>query len=416
LITVKKFGFLVLTALLTACGPRGPLALFQKLSLHDQYAARLKSAGLDKSAMGNRWLNLADQVYSRPLDVELPFKETGYFAAEKVNAAALRFKALRGQKLRISITTRPANSFALYADLSQVKDDGSRRIVASADSGELISCEVKSNGSYVLRLQPELLSGGEYTVTITTRPSLNFPVAVSGHPRIESFWGDSRDNGGRRHEGIDIFTPKGTPALAAAKGTVIRVGTNKLGGLVVLMQPDNEDYSLYYAHLGKQLVHDGQQVMPGDTVGTIDNTGNAKTTPSHLHFGIYTSEGAVDPLPFVDRRTEEPPAIKLSLARLNDTMRNSRTGEPVVIAAASADRYQVTGITGRLLWLAANSLSPLAAGRTVLRLTEPLYDRPDTTAARKAMLKPGATVSVLAKYDAFELVRYGGVTGWLYRR
>ena len=31
----------------------------------------------------------------------------------------------------------------------------------------------------------------------------------------------------------------------------------------------------------------------------MGNTGNAKTTPPHLHFGIYTRGGAIDPLPFV---------------------------------------------------------------------------------------------------------------------
>jgi murein DD-endopeptidase MepM/ murein hydrolase activator NlpD len=275
-------------------------------------------------------------------------------------------EAKRGQLLRVALSTRPAGSLIIFADLALVQEDRTNKIVASADSVTLsFSYKVKKTGSYLLRLQPELLKGGEYTLTITAGPSLKFPVAISGKPRTESFWGDSRDNGGRRHEGIDIFAPKGTPALAAFKGTVTSVTESNLGGKVVFMRPEGEDYTLYYAHLGVQLVHNGQEVLAGDTVGLIDNTGNAKYTPSHLHFGIYTSEGAVDPLPFVDCRSEEAPAIALPLSRLNDTLRLNRnsapfnTGEPVFVHAISANRYKVSGVLAGKHGLTQQGLAPL---------------------------------------------------------
>ena len=47
------------------------------------------------------------------------------------------------------------------------------------------------------------------------------------------------------------------------------------------------------------MVSGGNRVRVGDTLGFVGNTGNAKTTPPHLHFGIYTRGGAIDPLPFV---------------------------------------------------------------------------------------------------------------------
>jgi murein DD-endopeptidase MepM/ murein hydrolase activator NlpD len=43
-------------------------------------------------------------------------------------------------------------------------------------------------------------------------------------------------------------------------------------------------------------------------MGTVGNTGNARHTPAHLHFGIYTNSGAVDPLAFV-QAVKETPAI-----------------------------------------------------------------------------------------------------------
>jgi murein DD-endopeptidase MepM/ murein hydrolase activator NlpD len=58
--------------------------------------------------------------------------------------------------------------------------------------------------------------------------------------------------------------------------------------------------STYYAHLDRQAVTPGQRVNAGDLVGWVGNTGNARTTPPHLHFGVYlAAAGAVDPLPFI---------------------------------------------------------------------------------------------------------------------
>jgi len=64
--------------------------------------------------------------------------------------------------------------------------------------------------------------------------------------------------------------------------------------------------SLYYAHLDSILVPTGKKVIIGDTLGLVGNTGNARTTVPHLHFGIYKSgQGAINPLPFV-KLTERP--------------------------------------------------------------------------------------------------------------
>ena len=77
-------------------------------------------------------------------------------------------------------------------------------------------------------------------------------------------------------------------------------GTNRLGGNVVWIFDPSRGQSHYYAHLEKQAVSTGERVKAGDVVGYVGNTGNARTTPPHLHFGIYSrGEGPVDPLPFV---------------------------------------------------------------------------------------------------------------------
>ena len=78
-----------------------------------------------------------------------------------------------------------------------------------------------------------------------------------------------------------------------------------IGGKVVWVLDTARDLSLYYAHLDSQGVSPGTRVRAGDALGTVGNTGNARTTVPHLHFGIYDRrEGPIDPMPFV----HEPPA------------------------------------------------------------------------------------------------------------
>jgi murein DD-endopeptidase MepM/ murein hydrolase activator NlpD len=117
---------------------------------------------------------------------------------------------------------------------------------------------------------------------------------------VRSYFRDPRDAGRREHHGVDIFAPRDTPVVAAASGFVSSVGTNRLGGNVVWLWDPDRKQSHYYAHLSSQAVRIGQRVDAGDVVGYVGNTGNARTTPPHLHFGIYAfREGPIDPLPFV---------------------------------------------------------------------------------------------------------------------
>ncbi|MNQ02536.1 L-Ala--D-Glu endopeptidase precursor [compost metagenome] len=126
------------------------------------------------------------------------------------------------------------------------------------------------------------------------------PVPVQGVPsrRLADTWGAARADG-RRHEGIDIFAARGTPVLSATEGVVTRVGVNNLGGQVVwVMGPGRQMH--YYAHLdGYADIGRGRLVAPGDVLGFVGNTGNARGTPPHLHYGIYASGGALNPYPLL---------------------------------------------------------------------------------------------------------------------
>lgn len=113
--------------------------------------------------------------------------------------------------------------------------------------------------------------------------------------------------GGRLHEGQDIFAPKGTPIYSATEGIVWRIGVGELGGLYVyVLGPGGRRY--YYAHLDAYAegLEEGQEVSPQTLLGYVGNTGNARTTPPHLHFGVYgnwlSDERVVNPLPLLRDR------------------------------------------------------------------------------------------------------------------
>jgi murein DD-endopeptidase MepM/ murein hydrolase activator NlpD len=90
------------------------------------------------------------------------------------------------------------------------------------------------------------------------------------------------------HHGIDIFAPLGAPILAVADGTLFSVGWNDIGGYRFWLQ-DREGNEFYYAHLSafSTLAVEGAQVRAGDVIGFVGSTGDAESTPYHLHFEIH---------------------------------------------------------------------------------------------------------------------------------
>lgn len=422
--------YLFAPTLLIAC-KIGPFNLLKPATPHQAYERKLISAGLDKTAIGTKWINNAQQSLQKAVEIKLPYQETGYFSAEKNEAIAFKFQLLKGQKLQINLNRKPIENFMIYSDLFEV-DGANYKSLASADTlGFNIHLDAEQSGTYILRLQPELLGSGEFTLAITSGASLDFPLKSANRSSIKSLWGVDRDKGARRHEGIDIFAPLRTPVLAVADGTVTRVNTNNLGGKVVWFRPQNKNYTLYYAHLDEQTVTDGQAVVLGDTLGLMGTTGNAKGGLPHLHLGIYTNGGAVDPLPFVDPTVQTPPKIISSTAALNTTMRTNaavkllvdsqllslKTGTIVRVNAASQNNYRVELPDGKFSYIANNKLNETTKPLRTLKVNvaeQALFDNPEPTAAVKSILKNGDVVSVIGAFENYQLVvNENNILGWM---
>jgi peptidoglycan LD-endopeptidase LytH len=264
---------------------------------------------VEETPEGKRWKQAAETAVLNPVSISLPYQQKGYFPDSLQLALGLQFKAVQGAQVRFELDKSTATSFPLYADLFLQEEGISPALLYSADTAAgYFTYDIETEGNYVLRLQPEVLRGGQYKLSITQGPSIGFPVTDT-KGNVGSFWGADRDGGKRRHEGVDIFAKKGSPAVAALDGYITGVQETPIGGKVVWLRPEGKDYTLYYAHLDRQDVQTGQVVRKGDQLGTVGNTGNARTTPAHLHFGVYTFRGPVDPLPYVDKRTKQPTSL-----------------------------------------------------------------------------------------------------------
>lgn len=128
---------------------------------------------------------------------------------------------------------------------------------------------------------------------------LAVPVDGVRAARLTSTFGAPRGGGTRQHEGVDIFARRGTPVRAAGWGVVVAKKTNSLGGKVVYTL-GRRGTLCYYAHLDRWAdVAVGDLVTEDTVLGYVGNTGNARTTPPHLHFEtrpLFLGLRPVDPV------------------------------------------------------------------------------------------------------------------------
>jgi murein DD-endopeptidase MepM/ murein hydrolase activator NlpD len=188
-------------------------------------------------------------------------------------------------------------------------------------------------------IQPRLTKGG-YVFPVYGPASY---TNTFGAPRAVVGW----------HHGEDIFAPMGAPVLAVARGTVFSVGWNDIGGNRLWLR-DTQGNEFYYAHLSafSTLAINGAQVQAGDVLGFVGNTGDAETTPPHLHFEIhpvgYLSlgyDGVIDPNPWLNswRRLQDIRLIP-GTTWVPSVGQPSRAPAPGAYLLSSTDISSVSGL------------------------------------------------------------------------
>ncbi|HZO18615.1 MAG TPA: M23 family metallopeptidase [Gemmatimonadaceae bacterium] len=439
----RSSAVLCLTGLvaLAACDRMKSLGERGFRSPRDRYVETLEEADLHRTALGRDWLVAGVRALAGPIVISVPYREAIHLPASEPRAVAWQLPLRRGDRLIVSAEVAMEPEGRVFVDLFAARRDTTEeheRVASAPESGTAIDVEIRRDGDYLLRVQPELLRGGRIVVTITTSPSLAFPVAGRDARIARSLFGAPRDAGRRSHHGVDLFAPRGTPVVAATPGIVRRVGQTDLGGNVVWLLDPRREQSLYYAHLDRHLVSAGEVVQVGDTIGLVGNTGNARSTPPHLHFGIYRrGEGPVDPLPFIDTRRGTPSDIvadtslfgarvriaplravlRLSPAPTGDSTRALPRSAVATVLGAAGDWFRVRLPGGEAGFVTASAVQRVGTPITFVsrQVGAVVRERPSPAAVIIDSLPTATRLPVLGRYGRWLLVatdtnRHGWIT------
>ena len=442
--TLLTLGLLALVTLWDGCSRIEEVleSIQPDLTPHETYSQALGQAGLSESALAVAWREASRTALESAVLIETPYLEAGYFASERPEASAYRIELKRGQALFVSVEVESGHPAQVFLDLFRAIPEGDGgsveyRRLTGADSGvRRFEFEPSRDGEYVIRLQPELLRSIRFEISIRQSASLAFPVHDHDSGAIRSGFGVDRDGGRRSHHGVDIFAPRGTPVLAVSDGEVSRVRTGGLGGRYIWVRDTKRGLSLYYAHLDRQLAHTGQRVRLGDTLGLVGNTGNARSTPPHLHFGVYRrGEGPIDPYNFIHQLPQDPPEIDVESGALGEWFRTAREGylrsshsarsperanlprhTMVRIMAGVGRWYRVQlpdGLTGFVIGNLVETADE-AVGEAAVAAGQGLLEAPASTALIEDRLAVDGKLPVLGRFAQYLYVRrVDGPAVWL---
>ncbi|MGY5352041.1 peptidoglycan DD-metalloendopeptidase family protein [Wenyingzhuangia sp. IMCC45533] len=240
-----------------------------------------------------KWEESYKRAKQDSVTYNLPYTEYLYTKDSSTIATSFVFTFKEGSLGKIAVNS--IKNTAVFLDIYK-NDKQIEELLFDSQSSSFL---LKKPGTYHLILQPKINQELSFVFTCETMPKYQFPVAGYTPKAVQSFWGAPRAGGRRKHKGVDIFAKRGTPVVAATGGFISNTGNRGLGGKQVWLKDGLLGNSLYYAHLDSIDARTGSVVKVGDTLGFVGNTGNARTTPPHLHFGIYKSTGAIDPFPFI---------------------------------------------------------------------------------------------------------------------
>jgi murein DD-endopeptidase MepM/ murein hydrolase activator NlpD len=186
----------------------------------------------------------------------------------------------------------------LDAELSRLEELERQRLAAEQAARDRAAAEA----ARVAGLRSSSNGGGGGGSSSRSAPSTpiatgNWICPVQGAVAFVDSWGFAR-SGGRRHQGVDMMSPRGTPTVAPVSGNVTHRG-NSVGGLSWHLNGDDGNY-YYGTHLDSYANEGAGHVEAGTVIGYVGDSGNARGAGTHLHFEIHPGGGAaVNPYPTV---------------------------------------------------------------------------------------------------------------------
>ncbi|NET45255.1 M23 family metallopeptidase [Okeania sp. SIO2B3] len=145
---------------------------------------------------------------------------------------------------------------------------------------------------------------GAFKKLVTPEKFWNGPFIRPNQGPVSTIYGVRRYYNGEfaenyYHRGVDYADYNGSPVVAPAAGRVALVGLESQGfeihGNTVGID-HGQGVTSIFIHLSRINVQEGDFVKAGQLIGAVGSTG-ASTGP-HLHWGLYVSGQAVDPVPW----------------------------------------------------------------------------------------------------------------------
>ena len=167
--------------------------------------------------------------------------------------------------------------------------------------------------SFCVRIVPADAPHDSEPLSSASSSATELLIPVEGVPAVvlTDTFTQSRANGARPHDAIDIMAARGSTVLAAADGRIEKLFWSEEGGRTVYERSPDGRRIYYYAHLDSYApgLHEGQAVRRGDRIAAVGSTGNADPSAPHLHFAVYVAEPgepwhggrAVNPYPLFAR-------------------------------------------------------------------------------------------------------------------
>ena len=433
------FCFLLFVVFLTSCKEEIVVVPdpFKPNNHHEAYQHQLETTGIAKTALGKEWIQGSKDALTNPTIIETPFSEDFYQDDRSIRSVGYRLSALRGHKVTINVSSQlEKDETTLFVQVFRVVSDTLQQlehIASNSDTLNYIEFEPQQDDDYIIRFQTEILRGGRFNIKVMSVPALAFPVSGKDKAAIGSLFGVPRDAGRRKHHGIDIFARRHTPIIAPCDGYVKSTKDNELGGKVIWFNDTERKQTMYFAHLQDVFVNEEDQVLKGDTIGTVGNSGNAKTTSPHLHFGIYKN-GPIDPYHFVVKpRTRFKKLLAKkeyigTIARTNSAtqLKVNNTRKNPKISIPENQIFNVLGVTGAyykielpdntLGYLAYTDIEKTSPRVSHLKVTTPqrLYTDPSHQSIVLNILEPSTEVKILGYHGDYYYVTNERESGWLH--
>lgn len=141
-------------------------------------------------------------------------------------------------------------------------------------------------------------------------------------------WGNRR-SGGRRHTGTDIISPRGTEVLAVADGVITALGEGRLSGYFIRID-HGDGWATSYMHLNNDTygtddgeggtwtaffptLQEGDEVIAGEVIGYVGDSGNAEGTVPHTHFEVKYDGDKVNPYNYLQAAFERENRLAVPL-------------------------------------------------------------------------------------------------------